>query len=202
MTETTTPAPVRDGRAERGERTHDAVVSAMLDLIETGDLRPTAPRIAERAGVSLRTVFHHFEDLEALFATGARRQMQRHLTDLRRVRREGGLADRIDALVASRASALEVISPVRRSALSFEPSSPVIARHLSWIRGRGRLEIEKVFAIELKRLPPAARRDVTEALTAAASWSTWEALRAHQGLSIAQARRVMKRMLSALLEQG
>jgi len=173
----------------------------MLDLIEEGDLQPTAPRIAERAGVALRTVFHHFEDLEALFAVAAQRQMQRHLSNMPQVRREGPLADRIDALVASRSAALEAISPVRRSGLLSEPFSRVIAKHLAWIRGRGQREIERVFAPELESLRPVVRREVIEGMTAAASWSTWEALRAHQGLSVVQARRVMKRMLTALLEQ-
>ena len=44
-----------DGRLGRGTRARTAVVDALLDLIEEGDLRPTAPRIAERAGVSLRS---------------------------------------------------------------------------------------------------------------------------------------------------
>jgi AcrR family transcriptional regulator len=193
--------PGRDGRAERGERTRDAVVNAMLDLIEEGDLHPTAPRIADRAEVSLRTVFHHFEDLEALFAVAARRQIERQLGRAPRVRRDGALDERIDALVSARAGILEAISPVRRAALLSEPFSRVIAAHLSWIRARGRKEIERVFAPELRARPAGARRELTEALAAAASWSTWEALRAHQGLSAASARRVMKRMLTALLKK-
>ena len=52
-----------DGRLARSARTRHAVVDALLDLLGEGDLRPTAARIAERAGVSLRIVFHHFEDL-------------------------------------------------------------------------------------------------------------------------------------------
>jgi hypothetical protein len=44
-----------------------AVVDALLGLIESGDLWPTAPRASRRAGVSLRSVFQHFTDL-ALFA--------------------------------------------------------------------------------------------------------------------------------------
>jgi len=201
VTTTLPPARARDGRAERGERTRDAVVNAMLDLIEEGDLQPTAPRIAERAGVALRTVFHHFEDLEALFAVAAQRQMQRHLARMPFVPRDAPPTERLNAFVASRSAALEAISPVRRSALLSEPFSRVIAGHLAWIRRRGQQEIERVFAPELHRLTPSARRDTIEGLTAAASWSTWEALRAHQGLSVAQARRVLKRMLAALLRQ-
>ena len=42
-----------DGRLARSARTRHAVVDALLDLLGEGDLRPTAARIAERAGVSL-----------------------------------------------------------------------------------------------------------------------------------------------------
>ena len=57
-----------DGRTARSQRTRSAIVAACIELVEEGDLRPTAPRVAERAGVSVRSVFQHFDDLEGLFA--------------------------------------------------------------------------------------------------------------------------------------
>lgn len=201
MPQPSSPELARDGRSERAERTREAVVNAMLDLIEEGDLRPTAPRIAERAGVALRSVFHHFQDMEALFLAAARRQMERHLEDVPLVPGDGPLSRRIDAFVTARAATLEAISAVRRSAVLSEPFSPVIARHLSWIRRRGRREIERVFAAELAARRGADRRELLEALTAVASWSTWEALRAHQSLAPASARRVMMRLVAALLQE-
>src|SRR5258708_37000395 len=66
-----------DGRLARSARTRHAVVDALLDLLGEGDLRPTAARIAERAGVSLRIVFHHFDDLEAIYSELADRQAGR-----------------------------------------------------------------------------------------------------------------------------
>src|ERR1043165_6133853 len=64
-----------DGRTARAQRTRAAVVDALLQLINEGDLRPTAPRIAERAKVSLRSVFQHFTDLEALYAAATTREI-------------------------------------------------------------------------------------------------------------------------------
>lgn len=202
MAKVTEAEPRRDGRNERGERTRDAVVDAMLGLIEDGDLRPTAPRVAERAGVALRTVFHHFDDMEALLSAAAERQIARHLETLPVIPADAPLDDRIEMLVASRARSLEAIAPVRRAALLWEPFSDVVASRLRAIRERGRAEVLRVFAPELARLGPADRRDAVEALTVASSWSTWEALRRHQGLSPAQARRVMKRTIAALLEHA
>jgi AcrR family transcriptional regulator len=59
-----------DGRAVRSARSHRAIVDAMRALHADGDLHPTARRIAERAGVSLRTVWQQFADMEALLVRG------------------------------------------------------------------------------------------------------------------------------------
>ena len=56
----------RDGRTVRAERTRQALVDALLSLLDEGQLQPTAERIAVRAGVSERSVFQHFPDREAL----------------------------------------------------------------------------------------------------------------------------------------
>ncbi|HEY0938137.1 MAG TPA: hypothetical protein VGD91_30885, partial [Trebonia sp.] len=51
-----------DGRAARSHRSRRAIVEALRALHAEGDLRPTAPRVAERAGVSVRTVWQQFAD--------------------------------------------------------------------------------------------------------------------------------------------
>ena len=49
----------------------------MIALIEEGHLRPTAAAIADRAEVSVRSVFQHFNDLGALFQAAADSTMHR-----------------------------------------------------------------------------------------------------------------------------
>ena len=191
-----------DGRLGRGERARTAVVDALLDLIEEGDLRPTAPRIAERAGVSLRSVFHHFADLEALFSAAADRQTAR-LRGLARPLAGGGpLRARLAAFVRQRARFLEAITPVRRAALLMEPFSPEVTARLRRVRALGHEEVARVFAPELTGRRPADRRELLAALAAVSSWQAWEALRAHEKLSRARAARALVRMLAALLEGG
>lgn len=77
----TTPISI-DGRSARAERTRQAVIDAHIALIRDGELKPTGAQIAERARVSLRSLWGHFGDLETLFsATGAelmRRQDDAH----------------------------------------------------------------------------------------------------------------------------
>jgi AcrR family transcriptional regulator len=171
----------------------------MLALFEEGDLRPTAPRVAERAGVSLRSVFQHFEDMEAINAAVAERQIERVMSSARFIPRDGPLPDRIHTFVAERARQHEQITPVRRAGLLIEPFSEVIAARLRWARNLGAVEVRKVFRIELDALAASERRDAAEAITVASSWQAWEVMRAHQNLSAAQAQRVLRRSIAALL---
>lgn len=191
-----------DGRLARSARARTAVVYALLDLIEAGDLRPTAPRIAERAGVSLRLVFHHFTDLEALFAAAAERQLGRHYRARRPLPDTGPFAARVAAFVRQRARVLEAITPVRRAALLQEPFSREVAARLDAIRVHARTEAARVFARELAGHPPGVRRELRAALGAITSWSAWHTLRAHQRLSRPVAAKVLTRMLTALLQEG
>lgn len=197
----TTSVRSPDGRAARASRTRDAVVNAMLSLMDDGNLRPTARQVSERAGVSLRSVFQHFDDLEALFAAAADRQIERLAPLATRIPIDAPFAERLRLFVESRCRLLEAVSPVRRSALLQEPFSPEIAARLRWSRDSNRAEVERVFAPEIASLPVKERHVVGAALHAASEWYTWESLRAHGGLPEAKARRVITRMLSALLRK-
>ena len=56
---TSTPAKV-DGRRLRSDRSRQVIVEAMLQLINEGNLVPTAQQIANHAKVGIRSVFRHF----------------------------------------------------------------------------------------------------------------------------------------------
>lgn len=56
-----------DGRRARSERSREKIIEAALKLVQSGDIRPGAQRVAETAKVSLRTVYRHFEDMESLY---------------------------------------------------------------------------------------------------------------------------------------
>jgi hypothetical protein len=80
-----------------------------------------------------------------------------------------------------------------------EPFSSELQGRLGAFRMLKANEIRRVFAAELGRQTPAARRRLLAGLVATASWSTWQALRDHQGLSAMEARRVLRFMLEAQL---
>lgn len=58
---------LQDGRRLRSGRSRAQIVSAVMELVRSGDMAPAAARVAEVAGVSLRTVFRHFEEMDGLF---------------------------------------------------------------------------------------------------------------------------------------
>ncbi|MDF1849180.1 MAG: TetR/AcrR family transcriptional regulator [Parvibaculaceae bacterium] len=61
-------SPTTDGRQQRSSRSRDKIVNAVLDLIRKGNMKPTGNEIAETAGISPRTVFRLFGDIESLFS--------------------------------------------------------------------------------------------------------------------------------------
>lgn len=170
-----------------------------MELLREGDIRPTAARVAARAGVSLRLVHHHFKDREALFVAAMDRQREHLEPYVQPVPTDRPFAERLGAFVKNRASLLEVMGPVRRAGMTEEPHSPVVRASLSAIRAVKRNQVEQVFEPELAARSGAARADLLAAACTAASWSAWEELRTYQGLSVVRARRVMKRVLSTLL---
>lgn len=194
------PPPQIDGRIARSVRTREAVVDALLELLNEGDLQPTAQRIAQRANVSLRLVFHHFEDLETIYTEVQRRQIERTAPMFHpAISPAGPLNRRITELVAQRTRILEFISPVRRHAVLRAPFAQTIAKLLAGAREMARDQIAEVFERELSAMPAAERRDVLNALAVAMSWEAWEFMRRQQGQSETDARRVVERTIRALL---
>ena len=192
------PRPA-DGRSARSARTRAAIADAVLAFLEEGRLAPTSLEIAARAGVAERTLFHHFSDLEALFAEVAARQFRRIAERFPSVPPEGDLATRIEAVVAHRAALHEFVGPVRRAALRQESRSSAIARRLAWARRELARDVGRRFAEELARRKAARRAELHAAVAVATSWSTWEQLRRHQGLAPDEARAVVRRLLFGLL---
>jgi AcrR family transcriptional regulator len=187
-----------DGRIARGVRTRRHVAEALISLLEDGETQPTARKVAERAGVSLRLVFHHFEDMDALYRAVMVLQAQRYWSKVRDVPPDLPTAHRIDRSVRQRSRLFDAIGAVRRAAVPLATRSAPLAEALtessSFLRGR----LAHTFALELNAAGAGAG-DLLDAIDAAASWETWERLRRVQDLPPVAARRVMGLMIAALL---
>jgi AcrR family transcriptional regulator len=191
-----------DGRSARAARTRDAVVEALLSLLDDGIFRPTARQVAERAGVSLRSVYVHFDDLEDLFTAAAHNHFARVRDLVEPIPGDGPLEKRLDAFVRQRERIHEASAQVRRAAVLQEPFSPALAQVLSLGRQFSRAEIESVFAPELGRRNGADRDRLLVELEVISNASMWEALRLQHDLPSGKAREIVADMLRAFLHDA
>jgi TetR/AcrR family transcriptional regulator of autoinduction and epiphytic fitness len=185
-------------RSARSERTRASIADALLSLLEEGELQPTATRIAERAGISLRLIYHHFGDLEALFRETSQREMKRVLARVKPVSADLPLAERIDAFVEQRCRLLEWLTPVRRAAGLHEPFSPTLSDARDAGTRLAAREFAGLFARELEALPADQRRTVEDAVAMATGWEAWNGLRVG-GRSEDAARRAVHLSVTRLL---
>lgn len=191
-----------DGRAARSHRTRRAIIDAMRSLHAEGDLRPTALRIAERAGVSLRTIWQQFPDREALLVEALRRDREILRSMVRKIDRDQPLASRVEAFISQRARICEEMTPTWRAARCQTPFSDQLRRNRGKKTAGGRVELERLFNPELSKLDAGQRQQLTDALHAITIWSFWESLRTDLGLRSDQARDLLRSMFTALLAQA
>ena len=189
------PAPgnvAADGRTRRGARNREAIIDALIACYDDGLLQPSVQEVADRAGVSARSVHNHFVDVEALRIEVADRQWQRVTPLASFLDVDESISARVEKLVEQRAAIFEAVTPVRRAALLMLPESPAIAAKLAQADRALRRQIDRGF--------PGLAPDVLDVVDALTSWDTWNRLRAAQGLSVARAKRVLVRTIRTLIE--
>jgi TetR/AcrR family transcriptional regulator, regulator of autoinduction and epiphytic fitness len=189
-----------DGRAARSHRSRRAIVDAMRALHAEGDLRPTAPRVAKRAGVSLRTVWQQFADMETLLIEAIRRDQEVLRSLTKRIDPHQPLADRVAQFTGQRSRVLEHMTPTWRAARLAEPFSPQLQQNKILLLERSQKEIEAIFAPELETLKDQDKdHDLLHSLQAISIWSFWESLRTELGLPPDQAESLLRETFSARL---
>ncbi|MEV8097142.1 TetR/AcrR family transcriptional regulator [Kitasatospora sp. NPDC085879] len=198
MPQNPTPAPSADGRTERGRQTREKIADALLSLLDEGVVQFPAERVAERAGVSRRLVFHHFQDMAQLTDTAVTRRLDQLLAQIRPLPTDGPRNVRVAALAEQRGRILEWLTPTRLAMLRMEAPSDRVQQAVRLMLDLGRTRVSEIFALELDRLPEARRTDLLNALDAATTWSTWHHWRS-AGLDVDAARRTMATAIHALL---
>ena len=190
-----------DGRTARAVRTRDALVDATIALVEEGDLRPTAPRIADRAGVSVRSVFQHFDDLETLFSAVGARMVERLSELVRPIDPDAPLEQRISEFVLQRCRVHEAVTPINRAAIIHAPGSDTISRQFQQGHAFGAAHLAEVFAEELDAAGP-RRGALSDTLLVVCSWTTWNLLRTLEDRSIDDATAAIRAMVDLLLTEA
>jgi AcrR family transcriptional regulator len=192
------------GRSDRLLRSRQAICDACLDLVQEGVLQPSADQVAERAGLSRRSIFNHFEDLAELYDAVVAAGMERYASPTE-IPRTLPIAERVARLAGARAAFFEATAPFARAlaAQTLVGGAPDQA----WRVSRAALdaqrdEVRRLFASDLELLPGPERAELLDALAAAASPANWDYLRNGRSLSAPRARAVLERTLGALLRDA
>jgi TetR/AcrR family transcriptional regulator of autoinduction and epiphytic fitness len=186
-----------DGRRARRHRSRDLAVDALLDLLTEGVARPTAQQVAERSGVSLRSIFRIFDDVDTLHTEASARQLERSRHLFVEVPATGSTAQRIATVVDLHDRLYRSVAPVRRAAIRAAPESSALRHTLTRARLWLRTEIERVFAPELGHLDDDGA--TLAAVELALSFEAWDQCASGQELGGPARRAVATRVLTALL---
>ena len=184
----------QDGRRQRSERSQRAIIEAAVALMEEGTLIPTAQQIADRAGVGIRSLFRHFDDLEALFAAADAMLRASYEALFSASDRSGTLAERITGVSQLYGEGFDQVSQLILSTKAQLWSSPVLTERYAYNQKRLRNELE-AWLPEVSALP----EDLREAVHAVASFDMWHRLRNEQGLSQEASAALVARLLTGLL---
>jgi AcrR family transcriptional regulator len=144
-----------DGRTLRRTRNRQRVIIALLDIVREGELDPSVADIADRAGVSHRSVFRYFDDINDLVRTAIDHEVEQatplsEIADLGM----GSLDRRIDAWVDMRLSVNLATYQVLRVARHRAPGIPSIDEGMKVIYQLGATKMRNHFATELDQLGP------------------------------------------------
>lgn len=127
-----------DGRRARGARNKSAVVAALLELYELGEVQPSAARIAGLAGVSERSVFRYFDDMEDLATSAVAIQWERVWPFYTDLSTQGNFEERLQAIVDHRLALYDKVSGVFRvsmvAALRISAAAEAVEQRRDYLR--------------------------------------------------------------------
>ncbi len=139
-----------DGRTLRRTRNRSAVIVALLDIVREGNLHPGAAEIADRAGVSHRSIFRYFDDLDDLARTAIDHAFVEAgpLAEIPDIG-TGPLESRLDAFVGARVALFQLVDGTMQLARMRAPTIPSIDEGIAEIAELFRVQIAQHFGPEL-----------------------------------------------------
>ena len=188
-------APRTDGRRERSKSSRARIVAAMLDLVERGDVQPSAARVADEAGVGLRTVFRHFDDMDSLYREMSETIAARVMPIVTAPYDGRDWRADIRELVSRRTRVFETILPYRISANIKRYQSGFLMDEYARITRMERDLITRLLPTQVK-----VDEIGVEALCVALSFQSWRVMRHDQGLPAARAASVLERLVEDIIK--
>ena len=183
-----------DGRRRRSDQSRRQIVNAMLELVREGDMSPSAASVAERAGVGLRTVFRHFEEMEVLYREMGEVTKARVLPEVLKPFTSATWRERLTEMVERRIRIHEDIMPLKIASSVLRFRSAFLMEEY-----REHLKMERTILETV--LPDTVKKDavLVRSIEMVTSFQAWRRLRQDQSLTVADARRVLMRLLDGLI---
>ncbi len=170
-------SPRIDGRRASRHRNLLAVVDAMLELFAEGNLDPGAQEVADRSGVSRRSVFRYFEDMEALGRAAIQRMHDRlGQYAIPPAAPDAPLASRIAALAEQRINLYSRGAPAARVMRLRAPFRPLMHEELERNRVMLDTQVANYFRPELDTIESGPRSEIVAVLQVLYSFETFDAL--------------------------
>lgn len=204
MTKTTTPnAPARhsvdessDGRRQRSDRSRGKIVQAMFELLGEGDTSPSAVAVADRAGVGLRTVFRHFDDMDSIYNVMVDQCLARVTPIMEAPYTTIEWRERLMECTNRSARIYEMVFPAKLvlSLRRFQ-SDFLMDRHqqdVAMLRSR----LQEILPVEVT-----GDKTLFSAIETTLSFSTWRTLRQDQNLSVEASIKTTALMLTTLISR-
>ena len=189
-------------RVPAAKRRRARAVDAFIDLVLEGNLPPTPQQVAERAGISMATLFRYFETLNSLRYDAAMRMLERFpLLEVPDIG-EGTLTERTERFVALRVEFWEEVNLLARLQRSTALQDPDAARMIDSVRARMANQVREHFAPELQEFSAAKRDDAVAMIATLTSVESWEQFRHAYGRSPLQTRRAWAQAIEAVLGEG
>ena len=186
-----------DGRRLRRRENRDAVVAALVGLFEEGVFQPSTGEIAERAGISPRSLFRYFDDVDDLHQAAIESQLERARPLLELDVEPGAPTHtKIAEVVEARVRLFETIAPAARAGRVVAHRRPLVAAAIDESRSYMRSQLRALFAHELH----GARAALLPAIDVLCAFESYELLRVHQGLSRSKTVAALTAALSQLLD--
>ena len=198
----TASRPARiDGRRLRSERTKQLIIEAYLALLRENPVvsMPTAARIAERAGYSVRSIFERCPDLTKLRTAAADYQLAQAaaLAPPRHV--DGDRMMRIRSRVETRAGTCERGVGLWRVLLFSVDQDDELRARVRTARDRTVERLAVMYRPELAALAERRRQHLLIALEAITDMESWARMRDLYGLSVEEGCAVWVRAIDRIL---
>lgn len=188
--------PHPDGRRERSRSSRRRIIEAMMNLVADGDVNPSAAKVAEKAGVGLRTVFRQFDDKDSIYREIDELLWTVHGPAFEAPFRSDHWQEQLFELIERRATMYEEIAPFRIASSLQRYSSPALMESYRFLLRKERENLHLILPTLILEDEHRAR-----AILLAVSFDSWRLFRQDEDLSNEKTVGVLQQLLRDILEQ-